>query len=170
MMSMAQPSGIRPCRSSRMHSNLMPRAGSSWPASVPTSSWRSRRLPWLATCPQRLGLPDEMHESLRIAALLHDVGKIGIPDDILRKPGRLTPYEYEIVKQHVALGDLLVRGVPNVEQIRDGVRYHHERWDGQGYMVDLAGENIPVIARILSVADSFSAMTTNRPYRKALPA
>ncbi len=118
----------------------------------------------------RLGLPDEMHESLRIAALLHDVGKIGIPDDILRKPGRLTPYEYEIVKQHVALGDLLVRGVPNVEQIRDGVRYHHERWDGQGYMVGLAGENIPLIARILSVADSFSAMTTNRPYRKALPA
>src|SRR6266550_1236083 len=118
----------------------------------------------------RLGLPDEMQESLRIAALLHDVGKIGVPDDILRKPGRLTPYEYEIVKQHVALGDLIVRDVPDVEHIREGVRYHHERWDGQGYMVGLAGENIPLIARILAVGDAFSAMTTSRPYRKALPA
>jgi diguanylate cyclase (GGDEF)-like protein len=119
---------------------------------------------------ERLGLPDEMQKSLRIAALLHDVGKIGVPDDILRKPGRLTPYEYEIVKQHVALGDLIVRDVPDVELIREGVRYHHERWDGQGYMVGLEGENIPQIARILAVADAFSAMTTSRPYRKALPA
>jgi HD-GYP domain-containing protein (c-di-GMP phosphodiesterase class II) len=118
----------------------------------------------------RLGLPDEMLKSLRIAALLHDVGKIGVPDDILRKPGRLTPYEYEIVKQHVALGDLIVRDVPDVAHIREGVRYHHERWDGQGYMVGLAGENIPLIARILAVGDAFSAMTTSRPYRKALPA
>jgi diguanylate cyclase (GGDEF)-like protein len=119
---------------------------------------------------ERLGLPDEMLKSLRIAALLHDVGKIGVPDDILRKPGRLTPYEYEIVKQHVTLGDLIVRDVPDVEHIREGVRYHHERWDGQGYMVGLAGENIPLIARILAVGDAFSAMTTSRPYRKALPA
>ncbi|HZC32124.1 MAG TPA: diguanylate cyclase [Candidatus Bathyarchaeia archaeon] len=118
----------------------------------------------------RLGLPAETLKTLRIAALLHDVGKIGVPDDILRKPGRLTPYEYEIVKQHVALGDLIVRDMPDVENIREGVRYHHERWDGQGYMVGLAGENIPLIARILAVADAFSAMTTSRPYRKALPA
>jgi diguanylate cyclase (GGDEF)-like protein len=119
---------------------------------------------------ERLGLSDDMLKGLRIAALLHDVGKIGVPDDILRKPGRLTPYEYEIVKQHVALGDLIVRDVPDVEHIREGVRYHHERWDGQGYMVGLAGENIPLIARILAVGDAFSAMTTSRPYRKALPA
>jgi diguanylate cyclase (GGDEF)-like protein len=117
----------------------------------------------------RLGMSEEMQASLRIAALLHDVGKIGIPDDILRKPGRLTPYEYEIVKQHVALGDLIVRDVPDVEHIREGVRYHHERWDGQGYMVGLAGKNIPAIARILAVADAYSAMTTSRPYRKAIP-
>jgi diguanylate cyclase (GGDEF)-like protein len=116
----------------------------------------------------RLGLPDEMQASLRVAGLLHDVGKIGIPDDILRKPGRLTPHEYEIVKQHVALGDLIVRDMADIEHIREGVRYHHERWDGQGYMVGLAGENIPVIARILAVADAFSAMTTSRPYRKAM--
>ena len=116
----------------------------------------------------RLGLPEEMLTSLRVAALLHDVGKIGVPDDILRKPGRLTPYEYEIVKQHVALGDLIVRDVPDVEHIREGVRYHHERWDGNGYMIGLAGENIPLIARILAVGDAFSAMTTSRPYRKAM--
>jgi diguanylate cyclase (GGDEF)-like protein len=116
----------------------------------------------------RLGLPEEMRSSLRIAALLHDVGKIGVPDDILRKPGRLTPREFEIVKGHVALGDLIVRDVPDLEHVREGVRYHHERWDGQGYMVGLAGENIPLIARILAIADAFSAMTTSRPYRKAL--
>ncbi len=116
----------------------------------------------------RIDLAEEERASLRIAALLHDVGKIGIPDDILRKPGRLTPYEYEIVKQHVALGDLIVRDVPDVAHIREGVRYHHERWDGNGYMMGLAGENIPLIARILAVADAFSAMTTSRPYRKAL--
>ena len=116
----------------------------------------------------RLGLPEEMLTSLRVAALLHDVGKIGVPDDILRKPGHLTPYEYEIVKQHVALGDLIVRDVRDVEHIREGVRYHHERWDGNGYMIGLAGENIPLIARILAVGDAFSAMTTSRPYRKAM--
>ena len=116
----------------------------------------------------RLGLADDERASLRIAALLHDVGKIGIPDDVLRKPGRLTPYEFEIVKQHVALGDLIVRDVPDVAHIREGVRYHHERWDGNGYMLGLAGENIPLIARILAVADAFSAMTTSRPYRKAV--
>jgi diguanylate cyclase (GGDEF)-like protein len=117
----------------------------------------------------RLGLEEDMKASLRIAALLHDVGKIGVPDDILRKPGRLTPYEYEIVKQHVALGDLIVRDVPDIDHIRAGVRYHHERWDGGGYMAGLAGVDIPLIARILAVGDAFSAMTTSRPYRKAMP-
>jgi diguanylate cyclase (GGDEF)-like protein len=116
----------------------------------------------------RMGLPDEMRAGLRIAGLLHDVGKIGIPDDILRKPGRLSPHEYEIVKQHVALGDLIVRDVPDIELVRAGVRYHHERWDGGGYMIGLAGEDIPLIARILAVVDAFSAMTTTRPYRTAL--
>jgi HD-GYP domain-containing protein (c-di-GMP phosphodiesterase class II) len=119
---------------------------------------------------ERLGLDDDMKASLRIGALLHDVGKIGVPDDILRKPGRLTPYEFEIVKQHVALGDLIVRDVPDIEHIRAGVRYHHERWDGAGYLAGLAGTDIPLIARILAVGDAFSAMTTSRPYRKAMPA
>ena len=113
-------------------------------------------------------LPDELRLALRLAGLLHDVGKIGIPDDILRKPGPLTPREYDIVKQHVALGDLIVRDLPDLELVRAGVRYHHERWDGDGYLDGLRGEEIPLIARILAVGDAFSAMTTTRPYRKAL--
>jgi diguanylate cyclase (GGDEF)-like protein len=117
----------------------------------------------------RVGLPEELRTDLRIGALLHDVGKIGIPDDILRKPGRLTAREYDILKQHVALGDLLVGSMPDVQHIREGVRYHHERWDGAGYLAGLAGEGIPLIARVLAVADAYSAMTTSRPYRKAMP-
>ena len=117
---------------------------------------------------QRIGLDPDLIAALRMAGLLHDVGKIGIPDDILRKPGRLTPHEYEIVKHHVTLGDLIVRDLPDIEMVRAGVRHHHEHWDGTGYMDGLKGEQIPLIARILSVADAFSAMTTTRPYRKAL--
>jgi len=117
----------------------------------------------------RIGLPEELRANLRIGALLHDVGKIGIPDDILRKPGRLTAREYDILKQHVALGDLLVGSMPDVQHIREGVRYHHERWDGQGYLAGLAAEGIPLIARVLAVVDAYSAMTTSRPYRKAMP-
>ncbi|HEV8053958.1 MAG: diguanylate cyclase [Chloroflexi bacterium] len=109
------------------------------------------------------------HETIRMAGLLHDVGKIGIPDDILRKPSALTAYEMEIVKQHVALGDLIVRDLPNLWTVRAGIRHHHERWDGTGYLDGLRGERIPLIARVLAVADAFSAMTTTRPYRVALP-
>jgi diguanylate cyclase (GGDEF)-like protein len=116
----------------------------------------------------RLGVDPELRKTIEIAGLLHDVGKIGIPDVILRKPGPLTADEYAIVKQHVALGDSIVRDVPNAGLVRAGVRHHHERWDGQGYLDGLSGEAIPLIARILSVADAFSAMTTNRPYRKAM--
>ena len=116
----------------------------------------------------RLGLDVELRRTIEIAGLLHDVGKIGIPDGILRKPGPLTEDEYAIVKQHVALGDSIVRIVPNVDLVRAGVRHHHERWDGHGYLDRLSGEEIPLIARILAVGDAFSAMTTTRPYRVAM--
>jgi HD-GYP domain-containing protein (c-di-GMP phosphodiesterase class II) len=115
-----------------------------------------------------VGLEPELIEAIRVAGLLHDVGKIGIPDHVLRKPGKLTADEYEIVKQHVALGDMIVRDVPDLDLVRAGIRHHHERWDGEGYLHRLAGEEIPLIARILAVGDAFSAMTTTRPYRKAL--
>ena len=117
---------------------------------------------------ERLDLEAGFRHALYRAGRLHDVGKIGIPDSVLRKPGKLTDAEYEVVKQHVALGDLVVRDLPDIDLIRAGIRYHHERWDGAGYLDRLAGEEIPLVARLLAVADAFSAMTTTRPYRKAL--
>ena len=102
------------------------------------------------------------------AGALHDIGKIAIPDTILRKPGRLTADEFTILKQHVVFGESIVRDLPDLELIRAGVRYHHEWWDGRGYLAGLAGEEIPLIARILAVGDAFSAMTTTRPYRKGM--
>jgi diguanylate cyclase (GGDEF)-like protein len=117
---------------------------------------------------EQLGMDRETRLSLRSAGLLHDIGKIGIPDSILRKPGRLSSEEMGIVSQHVALGDMIVRDLPDIETIRAGVRFHHERWDGRGYLAGLSAEEIPLIARILAIGDAFSAMTTTRPYRKAL--
>jgi diguanylate cyclase (GGDEF)-like protein len=117
---------------------------------------------------EQLGLDEQARTVLYRAGRLHDIGKIGIPDKILRKPAALTELEYETVKQHVALGDLIVRDLPDLAEIRAGIRHHHERWDGKGYLNRLAGDEIPEIARILAVCDAFSAMTTTRPYRKAL--
>ena len=117
---------------------------------------------------ERLGIDPELIASIRLAGLLHDVGKIGVPDPILRKPGKLTAAEYDILKQHVALGDMIVRDVPDIDVVRAGIRHHHERWDGGGYLDRLEAENIPLIARILAVGDAFSAMTTTRPYRKGI--
>jgi diguanylate cyclase (GGDEF)-like protein len=116
----------------------------------------------------QLGLDEGVRSVVYRAGRLHDIGKIGIPDYILRKPGALTETEYESVKQHVALGDLIVRDLPDLGDIRAGIRHHHERWDGKGYLHGLAGEAIPEVARILAVCDAFSAMTTTRPYRKAM--
>lgn len=117
---------------------------------------------------RQLGLDDEMLDVIHVAGLLHDIGKIGIPDALLRKPGKLTADEYKVFQQHVALGDSIVRDVPHVDLVRAGIKHHHERWDGQGYLEHLEGDAIPVIGRVLAVADAFSAMTTTRPYRKAL--
>jgi diguanylate cyclase (GGDEF)-like protein len=117
---------------------------------------------------EQIGLDPEVVRSIKVAGLLHDVGKIGIPDPILRKPGRLTADEMAVVKQHVALGDMIVRDLPDIDVVRAGIRFHHERWDGDGYLDGLEGETIPLIARIIAVGDVFSAMTTTRPYRKAL--
>lgn len=118
---------------------------------------------------KRVGIDADQLQTIHVAGLLHDVGKIGIPDTLLRKPSKLTAQEFDIFKQHVALGDAIVRDIPNVDLVRSGIRHHHERWDGRGYLDGLEGEGIPLMARILAVADAFSAMTTTRPYRRALP-
>ncbi|MEO8468965.1 MAG: HD domain-containing phosphohydrolase [Chloroflexota bacterium] len=117
---------------------------------------------------RRIGLDEEFIAGITAAGLLHDIGKIAIPDAILRRPGRLNEEEQRIVKEHVTLGESIVRNVPHVDLVRAGIRHHHERWDGRGYVDELAGEEIPLVARILAIADAFSAMTTTRPYRKAM--
>lgn len=96
------------------------------------------------------------------------MGKICVPDEILRKPGRLTSEEFEILKRHPRLGALIVGGVQGMEHILDIVQHHHERWDGRGYPDELKGEEIPVMGRLVAIADTFSAMTTDRPYRKGM--
>jgi diguanylate cyclase (GGDEF)-like protein len=113
------------------------------------------------------GLSEESLRALRIAGLLHDVGKIGVPDGILRKPGPLTEAEFEVVKQHATLSELIIKEVPNLPEVLKAVGAHHERYDGAGYPRGLRGEEIPLLGRILAIADAYSAMTTHRPYRKA---
>ncbi len=118
---------------------------------------------------RELDWSDEEIHILGVAALLHDVGKVGVPDWILRKPGKLTEAEFSAIQQHPVMGAALVATVPGLENTLDAVRHHHERWDGSGYASGLRGEDTPPIARLMAVADAFSAMTTDRPYRKGMP-
>ncbi len=106
---------------------------------------------------------------IRRASLLHDIGKIGIPDKILEKPARLTRKEFEIVKKHPKVAVDILKPIPQLKDILPGVYHEHERYDGKGYIAGLKGEAIPLEARIIGVADAFDAMTSERPYRKALP-
>jgi HD-GYP domain-containing protein (c-di-GMP phosphodiesterase class II) len=104
-----------------------------------------------------------------LTGLLHDVGKIGIRDEVLRKPGKLTPEEQDHIRQHVTIGYSILAELRQIRNLLPGVLYHHERYDGKGYPDGLAGENIPLLARILAVADAYDAMTTARPYRDPMP-
>ncbi len=113
-------------------------------------------------------VPELEIENIKLGGLLHDIGKIGIPEAILNKPGRLTDEEYDIIKSHPDLGVHILGKVEFLEHIVPIIRHHHERYDGYGYPSGLKAENIPLLARIVSVVDTFDAMTTNRPYRKAL--
>jgi HD-GYP domain-containing protein (c-di-GMP phosphodiesterase class II) len=108
-------------------------------------------------------------ESLKIAGVLHDVGKIAVPDSILLKPGKLTDEEYLIIQNHSTVGENILKPIILLDKERRIIQCHHERWDGQGYPLRLKGTDIPYLARLLSVVDSYDAMTNNRPYRPALP-
>jgi len=117
---------------------------------------------------KEMGLSDEEIETVRIAAQLHDVGKIGIEDRILKKPGALTPEEFEIMKQHTTKGAAILRPVEQLKDMIPGIELHHESLDGRGYPYGLRGDQIPRLPRIIMVADTFDAMTTNRPYQAAM--
>jgi response regulator RpfG family c-di-GMP phosphodiesterase len=115
-----------------------------------------------------MGLPEDEVEKIRISALLHDVGKIGIEDRILRKPAALTEQEFTIMKNHPAKGAYIMSENPEMAEYLPGMHFHHETLDGKGYPLGLRGDEIPLMARIVSVADCFDAMTTNRPYQRAM--
>jgi putative nucleotidyltransferase with HDIG domain len=117
---------------------------------------------------QQLGLQSEELEKIRISALLHDVGKIGVDDRVLKKPGALTAEEYELMKQHPSKGANIMRPVAQLKEMLPGIELHHEHVDGGGYPHGLQGDEIPLMARIISVADTLDAMTTNRPYQSAM--
>jgi putative nucleotidyltransferase with HDIG domain len=117
---------------------------------------------------QELGLTTEELDKLRIAALLHDVGKIGVEDRVLKKPGSLTPEEFGLMKQHTVKGANIMRPVSQLKEMLPGIELHHEHMDGRGYPYGLQGQQIPLMARIIGVADTLDAMTTNRPYQSAM--
>jgi HD-GYP domain-containing protein (c-di-GMP phosphodiesterase class II) len=115
-----------------------------------------------------MGLPADEIDTLRFGGYLHDIGKIGVRDTVLLKPGGLTEGEMQEIRLHSVIGDEIVKPIRFFDRERKVIRHHHERYDGKGYPDGLAGNDIPLIARILAVADTYDAMTSHRPYRKAL--
>lgn len=117
---------------------------------------------------ERLRLPEPLIEEIRIGSMLHDLGKVGIPDEIMKKKGLLTSDEYEKIKEHPLIGHRIIEPIQVPTNIKAVILFHHERWDGKGYPLGIKGEEIPLPARIVAIADAFDAMTSNRVYRKAL--
>ncbi|MBP3603218.1 MAG: response regulator [Lachnospiraceae bacterium] len=117
----------------------------------------------------RLGMSEEEIKALNFMALLHDIGKIGVPDEILNKPMPLDDDDFEIVKMHPAIGSEILKDLTSMPNMHIGALCHHERYDGKGYPSGLKGEEIPIEARMIAIADSYDAMSSNRAYREALP-
>ena len=129
----------------------------------------TRLAEWGMRVGQELGLEEAELQNLEVAALLHDIGKVGIPDAILRKPGRLEPEEYALMKKHPEYGWAVLRMLPGFERAALDILHHHESFDGKGYPAGLKNTEIPVVSRIVCVIDAFDAMVSSRPYRKGLP-
>jgi HD-GYP domain-containing protein (c-di-GMP phosphodiesterase class II) len=129
----------------------------------------TRLAEWAVRVAQELGIEETSLRDIEMAALLHDIGKIGVPDAILRKPARLTEEEYALMKKHPEYGWAVLRLLPGLGQASLHVLHHHESYDGKGYPAGLKAEEIPIGARIVSVIDAFDAMVSSRPYRQGLP-
>jgi HD-GYP domain-containing protein (c-di-GMP phosphodiesterase class II) len=117
---------------------------------------------------ERLGVDQAQADTVTLTAVLHDVGKIGVPSDVLRKPGPLTAQERSQMQRHPLIGERILRGVPALAMVASAIRHEHERWDGCGYPDGLAGDEIPLASRIVLACDAWHAMTSDRPYRRAL--
>ena len=117
----------------------------------------------------KMGLSDEECEDVYYMGLLHDLGKIGVPNEIINSPEKLTDEQYDIIKKHPGLGSIILSEIKSRPDLMTGARWHHERYDGKGYPDGKSGEDIPLMARIIAVADSYDAMTSNRSYRDYLP-
>jgi putative nucleotidyltransferase with HDIG domain len=138
-------------------------------AKDPYTCGHSDRVARLAVCIARqLGCDTDELNTIYLSGLLHDIGKIGIDDTVLRKPGPLTPAELEHIKTHPDLGCRILDGVKQLDKVLPVVRHHHEAWNGAGYPVGLQAEECPFLARIVAVADSIDAMSSDRPYRKGM--
>jgi putative two-component system response regulator len=118
---------------------------------------------------EKLGLPEDLRVALRRGGLVHDIGKLGVPEHILLKPGPLTPEERKIMEQHTIMGERICAPLRSFRHVLPIIRHHHEKRDGSGYPDGLRGEQIPLTARILQIADIYDALTTERPYKKSLP-
>ena len=118
---------------------------------------------------EAMGCDQKQIETIYLSGLLHDVGKIGVDDQVLRKPGRLNDAEFEHIKIHTEIGYRILRDLKQLGDVLPVVRHHHEAWNGRGYPFGLAGNEIPQMARIVAVADAFDAMSSDRPYRKGMP-
>jgi HD-GYP domain-containing protein (c-di-GMP phosphodiesterase class II) len=129
----------------------------------------TRLAEWGMRVGQELGLEENQLQNLEVAALLHDIGKVGIPDSILGKPGRLNPDEYALMKKHPEYGWAVLRMLPGFERAALDILHHHESFDGKGYPAGLRETEIPIVSRIVSVIDAFDAMVSSRPYRVGLP-
>jgi HD-GYP domain-containing protein (c-di-GMP phosphodiesterase class II) len=129
----------------------------------------TRLAEWAVRIGQELGLEESGLEDIEVAALLHDAGKVGVPDAILRKPGPLTPGEWRVMRMHPEFSWAVLRLVPGLERASLFALHHHEKYDGSGYPAGLRGDEIPIGSRIVSVIDAFDAMVATRPYKTGLP-